>query len=344
MSQRESASAPDLNPGLSGGRPSVWLVRDTGARVRVPARGLLLGRRADCDIVLDDKRASQHHALITPTLRGLELVALGRNPTKVDGRPVERQTVVRHGQAIEVPGGLFMVHSPGDRRSGSLPAWVAIHPDGHVYGIRQLPYSIGGGPEDDLQVRGWAPAALCFYPVQGALAVETSANLLLNGDEIEAGAVEVLEPGDIFSAADLEVRIDDARAKDGEATDMRARSPHATELLFEFLPNGGRLTLEFDDGEKMIVELAELRARLVAALLTPGGGYDAGEFIPDEVLLTSIWPGNSGRGRTDLNVLIHRTRKTLMKAGINPSTVIARARQGRATSIRLAPGAKVTVR
>jgi hypothetical protein len=337
-------SGPDNNPGLDAGRPAIWLVRDTGARLRVPARGLILGRRADCDVVLQDKRASQHHAMLTPTLHGLEVIALGRNPTKVDGRAVDRQAVVKHGQAVEVPGGLFMVHAPNERRGALAPAWVATHPDGNVYGVRQLPYSIGGGPEDDLQVRGWPPGALCFYGVQGAMAVEVGGAVALNGDELEVGAVEVVEPGDVFSAGGVEVRVDDARARDGESTDMRARSPHPIEVLFEFLPNGGRLHLHFDDGEKMVVELAELRARLVAALLTPSGGYEAGEYIPDEVLLTSIWPGNTSRGRTDLNVLIHRTRKSLMKSGINPSAVIARARQGRATSVRLAPGAKVTVR
>jgi hypothetical protein len=337
-------SSPESNPGLNPGRPAVWLVRDSGARLRVPARGLVLGRRADCDIVLQDKRASQHHCILIPTLQGLEVIALGRNPTKVDGRAVERNAFVRHGQAVEVPGGLFMVHAPGERRAAGAQAWVAVHPDGHAYGVRQLPYTVGGGPEDDLQVRGWPAGALCFYGVQGALAVEVAGPVLLNGDELEPGAVEVVEPGDIFGVAGVELRIDDARARDGESTDMRARSPHPIDVLFEFLPNGGRLHLEFDDGEKMVVELAELRARLVAALLSPAGGYEAGEFIPDEVLLTSIWPGNTARGRTDLNVLIHRTRKSLMKSGINPSAVIARARQGRATSARLAPGAKVTVR
>ena len=71
---------------------------------------------------------------------------------------------------------------------------------------------------------------------------------------------------------------------------------------------------------------------------------ETGVFVPDDVLLTSIWPGNANRGRTDLNVLIHRTRKSLMNAGVNPSAVLARARQGRATAFHLAPAAKVEVR
>ena len=333
------------NPGLGGGTPSTWLVRDTGARLRVPPRGLIMGRREDCDVVLVDPRASFHHALITPTQRGLEVIALGRNPTKVDGRRVERQALVRHGQSIEVPGALFMVHAPLERRvTRAHPAWVLRHPDGHQYGIRQLPFSIGGAPEDDMVVEGWPAGAMCFYPVQGGMAVELAAPIHLNGDALEAGSVEVVDSGDLFSLDGKELRLDDAAPESGESTALRPRSPHPIEVVFEFLPNGGRLHLTFADGDKLLVQLPELRARLIATLLGPPGGYEPGEFVPDDVLLTSIWPGNANRGRTDLNVLIHRTRKSLMNAGVNPSAVLARARQGRATAFHLAPASKVEVR
>ena len=333
------------NPGLGGAGAGVWVVRDTGARLRVPARGLLLGRRDDCDIVLEDPRASYHHAWIVPTQRGIEVVAFGRNPTRVDGKRVERQALVKHGQSIEVPGGVFLVHAPFERKGPrSASSWVLTHTDGQRYGVRQLPFSVGGSAEDDLVVDGWPGFALCFYPVQGGMAVELGADMLLNGDPIEIGSVEVVDGGDAFSLGDVELRLDDVSPESGESTAMRPRSPHPTELVFEFLPNGGRLHLTFADGEQVSVMLPELRGRLIAALLSPQGGYDPGEFIPDEVLLSSIWPGNANRGRTDLNVLIHRTRKSLMAAGINPSAVISRARQGRATSVKVAPGARVVVK
>jgi pSer/pThr/pTyr-binding forkhead associated (FHA) protein len=333
------------NPGLGGGRPGIWLVRDSGARLRLPSRGLIFGRREDCDVVLEDPRASFHHALVVPTLRGVELIALGRNPTRVDGRRVERQALVRHGQSIELPGALFMVHAPFERRvHRTNPAWVLTHPDGHNYGIRQLPFSIGGSAEDDMAIEGWPPGVLCFYGVQGGMAVEVNAPVLLNEDELEAGAVEVVDSGDVFTVGRSSVKLNDAAPESGESTALRPRSPHPVQATFEFLPNGGRLHLTFADGDRMSVQLPELRARLIATLMSPSGGYEAGEYIPDDVLLSSIWPGNAGRGRTDLNVLIHRTRKSLMKAGINPTAVLARARQGRATCLQLAPGAKVEVK
>ena len=333
------------NPGMSADRPGVWLVRDTGARLRVTARGVLLGRREDCDIVLNDPRASHHHALVTPTTRGLELIALGRNPTRVDGRRVDRQTLVRHGQAIEVPGGVFMVHSPFDRRHRRPePAWVVVHPDGNCYGLRQLPFIIGGVEADDLIVEGWPAAAVCFYPVQGGMAAEFTVPATLNDDALQPGAVEVIDSDDRISIGHAHITLKDASGGGEDSTQLRPRSPHPTEVLFEFLPNGGRIHLGFAGGDRMTVSLPELRARLLATLLSPPGAYEPGEFIPDDALLSSIWPGNNSRGRTDLNVLIHRTRKSLMKAGVNPAAVLARARQGRATCFKLAPGAKVEVK
>jgi len=333
------------NPGMSSDRPGVWLVRDTGVRLRVSSRGVLIGRRDDADIVLNDPRASHHHALLMPTTRGLELIALGRNPTRVDGKRVDRQILVRHGQAIEVPGGVFMVHAPFDRRHRRPePAWVVVHPDGNSYGLRQLPFTIGGVDGDDLIVEGWPPAALCFYPVQGGMAVEFTSAAKLNDDALHSGAVEVIDSDDKISVGNTSITLKDASGGGEDSTQLRPRSPHPTEVLFEFLPNGGRISLGFADGDRMTVSLPELRARLLATLLGPPGAYEPGEFIPDDVLLTSIWPGNANRGRTDLNVLIHRTRKSLMKAGVNPAAVLARARQGRATSFKLAPGAKVEVK
>ena len=87
--------------------------------------------------------------------------------------------------------------------------------------------------------------------------------------------------------------------------------------------------------------LPEMRARLIATLLKPPGEYQAGEDIPDEVLIPSIWPGQKIRNRTDLNQLIHRTRKDLVKAGVDPHAVLERVGRVGATRFRLAADATV---
>jgi len=68
-----------------------------------------------------------------------------------------------------------------------------------------------------------------------------------------------------------------------------------------------------------------------------------GEYLPDDVVIPAVWSGSAARTRTDLNVLLHHTRKALVRAGLNPAQVLSRARTGGATCFLLAPGARVEV-
>ena len=324
------------------GRPRCWLTRRTGARVLVRDRGLLLGRGQDCDVILADRRASVVHALVTPTLRGLEVVHLGRNPTRVSGSAIHHRAVLKDGDVLEVPGASFEVAiEPGV--GWSRETWIVEHPDQTQYSVRQLPFTVGGGVDDQLQVVGWPPGAAEFHVGQGSLAVELHAEALLDGEPMPASAVEVLEDGDRIeiNRAAIEVRTVDVGGRDPTVMMSGARLP--TRAIFEFLPNGGKLELHFVTDAPVRVELSELRARLVAALLKPPGQAEAGDHVPDENLIPAIWPG-SKRTRTDLNLLIHRTRKDLLRVGLNPSVILARAKKGGSTCFRLAPGALVTVR
>jgi hypothetical protein len=323
-------------------RPRCWLVREKGARVLVQDRGLIMGRLPDNDIILSDRRASSNHALVTATIRGLEVVSLGRNPSRVNGSVVQGRAVLQHGDSLEVPGGTFKIQIEKGR-GWSDHAWVVEHPDGARYGLRQLPFTIGGSPDDHLQVEGWPSGAICFDVAQGALAVELEAEADLSGEVQPAGAVEALESGDTVTIDGQAVRVLSSAAGSGEETVLAPQALLPTRARFQFQPNGGRLEVGFADGSTHTVELAELRANLVAALLTPPKPYKAGELIPDETLAPTIWPGQQERGRTDLNLLLHRTRKNLLRAGINPSVVLARAKKGGATCFRLAPGAQVIV-
>ncbi len=78
-------------------------------------------------------------------------------------------------------------------------------------------------------------------------------------------------------------------------------------------------------------------------LLGPPRGYRPGEYLPDEVLIPAVWSGGPFRTRSDLNVLLHHTRKALMKAGLNPNQVLSRAKMGGATCFLLATNARVEV-
>lgn len=87
------------------GTPSFRLERPDGCAVRVPARGLMLGRSADCDVVLVHPGASQCHALVLPAAEGLRVVALGRNPTNLNGQPLRGAAPAVEGDLLELPRG-----------------------------------------------------------------------------------------------------------------------------------------------------------------------------------------------------------------------------------------------
>ncbi len=322
-------------------RPRGWLERADGVRVRVDERGLTLGRGPESDLILTDPRASHLQALVLPGLKGLEVIALGRNPTRRNDEPVNGRAALLHGDTLELPGSRFTVVIDTGR-GWSRGAWMVELWDGTRVGVRALPFTLGGGPDDHLHIPEWPPGALRLDGAQGALALELDAGGTLTGVELPAGAVEALEPGDTLTLRGRTVRFQ-GPADEAESTVLAAAEALPVKARFQFLPNGGRLELGFADGVQATVELAELRANLVAALLKPPTPYGPGELVPDEVLAPAIWPGQPDRGRTDLNLLIHRTRKNLLSAGVNPSAVLARAAKGGATCFRLAPGADVSV-
>jgi len=319
-----------------------WLHRVDGGTLAIPERGLVLGRRDDCDAVLASPEASQVHALLTPTLDGLELFAVGRNPTLVDGTPIRGRRILPDGCRLELPGGSYRVEVCKGR-TWSDRAWCIEHPDGQRYALRRLPFRIGGGRGDHLVVEGWPDGAVAFLAAGGAVAAELRVDARLNGVEAPAGTVELIEAWDRFEVAGKVVSV---RAGGAESRDTTVLLAHLgpKEVRFRFEPTGARLELRYADEDGVLTaELPELRARLVATLLQPPGNYQAGDAVPDDRLIPSIWSARAERGRTDLNVLIYRLRKDLMRAGINPARLVERARNGGSTRVLLAPGAVVRV-
>jgi hypothetical protein len=322
---------------------SGWLIREGGATLGIPERGLVLGRRQDCDVVLDSPKASQVHALLTPTLGGLELLAVGRNPTLVDGKPAVTRAVLADGAQLALPGATFTVRT-GPSDQWSAQPWVVTDPSGHRYALRRLPFSIGGGERDHLQVSGWPVQAVELHAAGGAVVAEVRVAARLGGQDLLAGAVESVVDGDVLEIGGQRVVLTSTAGPSRETTVVVQDRGGARRVYFSFLPAGGQLELLFPgESERRVVVLAELRARLLAALLSPPKGYEPGDLLPDELLIPAIWSGSADRTRTDLNVLIYRTRKALLKAGLNPERVIERARTGGSTRFLLGRGATVHI-
>jgi hypothetical protein len=199
---------------------------------------------------------------------------------------------------------------------------------------------MGGGPDDEVLLEGLPSGAASFTVVGGALFVDLGVDATVDGEMWEAGTVAALSAGATLTVGPLTVVARAAVPAGGATTPALANDP-AREAHFEFLPVGGRLRLCFPSRE-IALDLSELRARLVAVLLAPPGDLEAGSMVPDEILLEKIWP-RKNKQRTDLNTLVHRLRRTLLRHGVHPSAVLHRAPQGGSLQLRLAEDAHVSV-
>jgi hypothetical protein len=74
-----------------------------GKRVVVPARGAVLGRSRECDVVLEDSSVSRRHAQLRPQGDGWTLEDLdSTNGVRVNGRTLSGVRVLRSGDRIEL--------------------------------------------------------------------------------------------------------------------------------------------------------------------------------------------------------------------------------------------------
>ena len=64
---------------------------------------LLIGRGAECDVVIPDRQISRHHARLVRTPRGIVVEDLGsKNGTHVNGSRISSQTLLQDGDVIQV--------------------------------------------------------------------------------------------------------------------------------------------------------------------------------------------------------------------------------------------------
>jgi len=321
---------------------SVWLITSGGARVRADRGGLVIGRRSDCGLVLSDPAVSRRHALVRETVEGAELVHLGQLPTVVDGvevtdtAPLSDGSVVRIGEAS-----IAVVLEPGERRAGGR-GWMLRGADGTMYGLTRSPFVVGCGADDDLVLQPWPASAVRFDVVQESLVAELLQPGLVQGTPVPAGELVGLAVGDEVRFGELGMTVLSVGVSDAETTRAARSWAPPTEVSLAFHARGGLLTLTFPD-DTISVHLPDRRCDLVAALLAPPGGVEPGAFIPDEKLASRVWPGRPGKGRVDINSLMHRTRRTLVDAGVDGPALLQRAPGGGESRLALAPGARVTI-
>jgi hypothetical protein len=97
--------------------PECWLVADRGTRAgeAIPLRGRTrLGRGADCELVLDDARASREHAAIEPQGERWRIADLGSsNGTWLNGERIAGPRPLLDGDLVQIGGTRLRFRSKG---------------------------------------------------------------------------------------------------------------------------------------------------------------------------------------------------------------------------------------
>jgi hypothetical protein len=284
-----------------------------GMAIVIGPAGLLVGRHRSCDLQLAAETASRRHALLRTVDDGVELIVLGRHPVEVDGEAVTSSKTLAHGARLNLPGLTCGIRI--DRVDDSVAvAYVLRHGD-QRFPIRSSPFT--------LPIEG-APR---IWSVQGELVAD-----------LEDGTQVALHEG-----ATLEVRgqsfVVERAPDDNASTVAEVGERRVRGVMLQAFPRGGRVTFQFGDGEHTVY-LPGRRYRLIAALVTPPPPLAPGDFIPDSELVPLVWNDNDQvGGRTEINVVIARTRQDLLAAGIAPP--LERAPGGRGTRLVLAPSAVI---
>jgi hypothetical protein len=327
-----------------------WLQLADGSRRRIEPSGCLLGRAADCDVVLVSEDASRRQALVYLGADGPQIVAMGRAATLLDGLAVETSRGCSDGAKVEVPGLTCTLVAEALADRGDEPSWVIERVGGAFFGVGERPLTIGGASDDSIRIAGLASHAVLFRVLDERLIVEFAADGTIDGRAVAAGTVESLSPGTrvrmpgAAGGDELHLRvIDGGNHHDATTRGVGPRAPAeaVTSVALEFLPHGGRLRVT-SGGKERSLYLADRRCDLVACLLQPPPPLHAGDFVPDDVLLPRVWPGKPS-DRTSINVLVHRLRRDLVRAGIDGVALVERSTGGGATRFTLGRGASVTV-
>ncbi|MDB4929318.1 MAG: Inner rane component of cytoplasmic domain [Myxococcaceae bacterium] len=318
-----------------------WLDAPQG-RVLIGATKVLIGRSADCTIVLEGAQVSRYHVMLRLGEQGPELLPLGREPVLINGVERRSLTALAAGDAIELCGWSFRV-GEGDADPGPAPgkvAWFLERQTGLLHFVSGPSFRVGGGDDDDLIFIDWEHAVLTLDasagpPVLCALrpgvwcerplapgervTLATGAHVAYRGETLTVRAKQVVTAGD---------------------TEPSTEKNAARRVELEFLPRGGQLTIEVG-GRTLSTRLSDRRCDLMALLLRPPAPFVAGELIPEEVITARIWPGEEN-GRTELNSLLYRLRRVLDDQGVDAAPLFERL--GGGLRFRLAPGAVVLVR
>lgn len=139
---------------------------------------------------------------------------------------------------------------------------------------------MGGDLKDDLIFVGWEPSVLSIEMGAGTPTLTALRPGVWCGRALEAGERVTLTDGERIAYRDeaLTVREELANAG-GETRPSSERTKAAVRVVLEFLPRGGKLTVEIA-GRVYTTELSDRRCDLVACLLKPPAPFRSESSSP----------------------------------------------------------------
>lgn len=260
-----------------------YVLRNMGTNQDIPlvADSLILGRKDDCEIVVDCNEASRHHARIVlgdgrPVLEDLG----STNGTVLNGRRLRQPEDLNGGDIILIGQVRYLVIAPGDTgnmtilggRLGKVDDnYVVDQPDPNMTGIRvPFPRPPGWSDKDDFAANR-APARqpldrLADEMARQSIAVENAAAILMIVSDRGRNSLFVLDAGKdswtLGRSAGNDVEISDVTVSSKHA--ILTRNSERWEVQDRHSTNGSRVngktinTSSLADGDTLQLGKVEL--------------------------------------------------------------------------------------
>lgn len=283
----------------------------------VGARSLTLGRSPSSDLVFADARVSWQHTTFAFESGVLWVKDLGsRNGTFVNGERVTSPRVVADGDRVGIGPDITLAVEFVGSAPVLMPQALTVEDvaSGVRYPMRSERFTIGEGGD-------------IAAPGAGATLLLTGPEDLWLGIDGEDRPLRLDEPFDVDGRGYVvrQASLDRSPTFEAPAEPGGRRAPYALEASLN--GEGGAEATVIDEhlGRAHRVE-GENRALLLyvlgrRALTDADAGVSSGErgWLTDDDASVAIWGrAQAGRDPNALHVLIHRVRKELAAAGLDP--------------------------
>ncbi len=327
--------------------PQAWLEDETGKRIPIGPRGVIVGRSLASDVMLQDATASRRAAFIYRDLEGLWLVRVGRSSVRIEDAEVEDNQALQPGDSIQFPGASFVVHSDEDpalataswalRREAAPPDLAELP---RVIPLTDQPFSLGGSPDDDLRIPSWPPGLVRLDPHdRRSWRASLREGVSIDGIPVQAPTTRPLPADARIGYARVVYRLVEVAATQRDTLHQLPVELPSRVLLQPLVPSGGSITLFFGEELEVTTWIPGVRYDLLQALLSPPAPYTAGDPLPDAVIMPLVWGRQIPSDRKAVTTVLKRLRRDLEKGGLPGSLLVDRS-QGR-SSFRTAPGASI---